>query len=261
MANAWVLVVGMHRSGTSATVGVLHRLGLTLPEDLMTGRSDNHEHYESVSLSDANDGILALMGGRWDAPPEMPPGWEQHPDLLALQKMAVRSVAAAFARPGVAVWKDPRNALLLPYWANLLSPVLGVVVPWREPMAVARSLLARDGIPLADGLALWHRYNDAALRNSVGYDVLVVEYDALVEQPMVAATAATAWLERIIPGRSLDQGMVAAAAQTVSSPLRHERGDDDLPVAVRELRDRLRALAGSHRRLGADLATPSDLPG
>lgn len=261
MANAWVLVVGMHRSGTSATVGVLHELGLTLPEDLMTGRSDNHEHFESVSLSDANDSILGLLGGRWDAPPDLAPGWERRPDLVALQQMAGRSVAAAFPRPGVAVWKDPRNSLLLPYWAQLLSPVLGIVIPWREPMAVARSLEARDGMALAQGLDLWHRYNEAALAHSDGYGVLVVDYDELVEQPMTVATTAAAWLERIIPGRTLDQATVARAAQTVSSPLRHERaGHDDLPADCRQLRDRLAELHGAHPVLEARTATSDRTP-
>jgi len=251
MTKAWVLVLGMHRSGTSATTGVLHSLGLSLPEDLMTGRDDNHEHYESVSLTDANDSILQLIGGTWVEPPALPPHWEESPDLAAVMRMAARTAGSAFPRAGVAVWKDPRNSLLLPYWARVLAPILGIVLPWRDPLAVARSLEKRDGIPVDEGLALWHRYNESALRCSQGYEVLVVNYDDMVEDPVAVSSVAAAWLERVVPGLVVDGTGVAAAAATVSPLLRHEsRGERiALPPGCEELKLRLIELGSGRGRL------------
>jgi len=251
MTKAWVLVLGMHRSGTSATTGVLHSLGLSLPEDLMTGRDDNHEHYESVSLTDANDSILQLMGGTWAEPPALLPHWEQSPDLAAVMRIAARTAASAFPRSGVAVWKDPRNSLLLPYWARVLAPVLGIVLPWRDPLAVARSLEKRDGIPIDEGLVLWRHYNESALRCSQGYEVLFVNYDDMVEDPLALSTLAAAWLERVVPGLAVDDTGIAAAAETVSPSLRHEsRGEQIvLPPGCDELKARLIELGSRGGRL------------
>src|SRR5271167_1045186 len=51
-AGPWVWVIGMHRSGTSVATGILHELGLGVPEgdDLMVGRDDNPNHFESWAL-------------------------------------------------------------------------------------------------------------------------------------------------------------------------------------------------------------------
>jgi hypothetical protein len=255
--SAWVLVLGMHRSGTSATAGLLHDLGLVRPADPMTERDDNSEHHESVSLTDANDSILGLLAGTWDAPPALSPGWEQGSDLAAIRPLAARVAAAAFPGPEVALWKDPRNSLLLPFWAQMLEPIVGVVLPWREPLAVARSLKTRDGIPIGRGLELWYRYNTSALYNSRSYETLVVNYDELVQDPMEAATAAAAWLGKVIPGYGRDTARVAHAAGTVSPLLRHEHSDGHvLPKVCEELRSRLCELRG-----GIDLVASAADPG
>jgi hypothetical protein len=85
LPNAWVLVIGMHRSGTSVVAGVLHDLGLSLPRDLLVGGEDNPSHNESSALTKANEAILGILGGSWDSPPELarggsgdrtsPPSW------------------------------------------------------------------------------------------------------------------------------------------------------------------------------------------
>jgi hypothetical protein len=252
MPRAWVLVVGMHRSGTSAATGVLNGLGLTLPSDLMTDREDNEAHHESVSLTDANDNFLGLLGGTWDAPPALAPGWEQGADLRGLMPVAARVAGSAFPRPGVAVWKDPRNCLLLPYWAQVIAPIAGIVLPWRQPLAVARSLESRDGIPIDQGLALWQHYNEAALYNSQGYDVLAVNYDEIVRDPESMSSAAASWLEKVIPGFTTDDATVARASDTVSARLRHEAGGDEtLPTKCIELERRLAAIHGGTHLQGS----------
>ena len=71
-----VLVLGMHRSGTSVVAGSLHLLGLATcsPDDLMTGMPWNPSgHWESRSLSRLNDELLADMGRSWWYPPPSGP--------------------------------------------------------------------------------------------------------------------------------------------------------------------------------------------
>ena len=101
-SGPWVLVLGMHRSGTSALTGALGRLGLMLPVpgDLVTGRYDNPVHYESRALTDFDDTLLGALGGSWSAPPVLDPGWERSPTVLDVAGRAPRAARQAFPRNG-----------------------------------------------------------------------------------------------------------------------------------------------------------------
>src|SRR5690606_28841543 len=62
-----LLVLGMHRSGTSALSGVLAKLGAESPKSLMPPTADNPKGYwESTAITDFNNAVLASAGSRWD---------------------------------------------------------------------------------------------------------------------------------------------------------------------------------------------------
>ena len=63
-------------------------------------------------------------------------------------------------------FKDPRTLFCLEGWLDVL-PQLQMVAIVRHPEAVARSLQARNGMPLADGLELWRLYNSRLLHWSI----------------------------------------------------------------------------------------------
>lgn len=185
-----VLVLGMHRSGTSAVTRVLAALGLDPGTDpLMEATVDNPTgHFEVGRLTGFDDEVLDAVGGRWAAPP--PPD----PDALAalaatdLGDRARAMTDEIFARPGW-VWKDPRVALLLPFWRRVLDPEPAAVVVIRNPLAVARSLNARDGIALEYGLALWERYTRTLLHDLAGMRAFVLDYDRAMADPEGAVRA------------------------------------------------------------------------
>jgi hypothetical protein len=179
----WVLVVGMHRSGTSAVTGALGHLGLAPPveSDRWEPSEDNPDHFESRALAFHCDKLLERLGGTWDRPPDPDFEWETETglDLEGLGDPA-EPASAAFPDVGPVVWKDPRTCLLLPYWlAHLPKPVAAVYI-WRSPISVARSLRTRDRLHLADGVALWDRYNRCGLAGLVGVDTYVTRYESIV---------------------------------------------------------------------------------
>ena len=61
-----VLVLGMHRSGTSAISRTMNILGCDLPRTLMPrGPGNDLGHWESQAIADYNDTILNRLGSNW----------------------------------------------------------------------------------------------------------------------------------------------------------------------------------------------------
>ena len=255
-AGPWIVVVGMHRSGTSAVTGAIGALGFNVvsPQDRLSPHDSNPEHWESLSVLQHSDAVLAHFGGTWDAPPQLPAGWENDSGLPD-QKAASEALTAAYPGPGPSVWKDPRICLLLPYWRPVLQAPMAAVLVWRAPLAVARSLRRRDGTPLPYGVALWERYNRSAMANLAGTDVYVLAYDALVEDPAVSLHGLTSWLGSIGIFDGMPPWEHESALSVITANLRHESvqttGDEDRIVLneQRLLVDHLTQLAGAHRAL------------
>jgi hypothetical protein len=231
----WVLVLGMHRSGTSALAGALGRLGLSLPapDDLVSGRYDNPVHNESRALNDVDDAMLEVLGGTWSAPPRLSPGWARSPALAEMTGRAGKAAARAFPRPGPLVWKDPRLCLLLPWWREALPPPIITVYLWRAPLSVARSLRSRQGFSPSLGLALWDRYNRDALTALAGHEVYILRYEELLRDPRTSVHAVARWIQA--GGRVpmiVDDARLAEAASTVSAKLARQEGAGELPPVV-----------------------------
>lgn len=257
----WLLVVGMHRSGTSALTGACAALGLQAPsvDDRMDWPESNPEHWESLALALHDYALLHHLEGSWDAPPDLPPGWELGSAIRPVPPPGP-AAARAYPEPGPLVWKDPRACLLLPYWRRVLPSPPAALLVWRPPMAVARSLRARDGLALAHGLALWERYNRSALENLAGVDTYVVDYDALLDDPGPELGRIAAWISGLAPfapfAGSWEPGAMAAH---LSSGLRHQSGDteDELVLpSQRRLAAILAGLGGGHRPLDAGILPP-----
>jgi hypothetical protein len=255
------MVVGCHRSGTSAVTGALAAMGLHGVDsgDRLDDSTSNPEHWESLGATLHDEQLLIAQGGTWDAPPPADAD-PLLPDAGAVSEVAT-IMAAAYPEPGPLVWKDPRACLLLPYWRSLLPGPLTVVFVWRAPLAVARSLHTRDGLPLVDGIALWEHYNRSAAIGLQGVDTYVLDYESVVADPTTALAGLGTWLgniHRLAPRSGTWE--VATAAALIDNSLRHESSDTDdrstmLPGEHLALAAWLRSMAGGHTAL--DRTPPS----
>lgn len=173
-----VVVLGMHRSGTSMVAHQLTTLGLNpgSEDDLLLPREDNPAGFwERRDVVELNDSVLASAGGAWFMPPDSGCFDAAHSDAR------VAAVVAALPVNGW-VLKDPRLLLTWPAWRHSLHGALCVLV-YRGPAAVAASLKQRNGFPLALGLALWEYYNRLALDIASEHGVLAVSYEAFARDP------------------------------------------------------------------------------
>jgi GT2 family glycosyltransferase len=175
-----LVVLGMHRSGTSSVAGLLARLGVSVGplDDLLRGPDNPKGHYESGRLHLACVRRLAAAGGDWKAPSAQAP--TQAVDAFRREVGALIDTLDA-ARPWLI--KEPRLCLLARELLPLLTRPLFVHVV-RDPLDVADSLAARDGMAQADALALWETYTRAAFDASRGWPRLIVDYGALLADPL-----------------------------------------------------------------------------
>jgi hypothetical protein len=148
----FVFILGMHRSGTSCLAGALERCGLYLGDVRRTGRFNARGYYELSQVQHIHDQILGLNRGAWHCPPLEVQVHPHHSALLA-------DIANGLARRRPCGVKDPRLLLLLDAWTRLAPPPHCLAGTFRHPLAVAKSLLERNAIPLEDGLRLWLDYN------------------------------------------------------------------------------------------------------
>ena len=179
----------MHRSGTSAVTGLLNLLGASAgaESDLIASDQANSKgYYENMELSDFQERLLRRLGGRWDKPPQLATGWQQSPRLLRDVGRGRRIVRNLYEPSTAWVWKDPRTCLLLPFWHRVFGRQPTIVVIYRNPLEVARSLAARNQFSKTRSLALWETYNRALLARAVP-SLSVVSYESLVEHRSVVA--------------------------------------------------------------------------
>jgi hypothetical protein len=185
--------------------------------DLMPALADNQdgfwEHTEFVAI---NDEVLESLGGWWDCPPTMSPGWE----VAELSRLGgrVTSLVEGFQDRGPWGWKDPRNSLTLPLWRAAL-PGLKTVICLRNPLEVALSLKKRNTFSYALSLQLWHRYYGALLQTTTREQRIIVHFDALL------SVSARAEVGRLLQFCRLDatEDALSACVAAALPALRHNR--------------------------------------
>ena len=104
-----LLILGMHRSGTSATARVANLLGATLGTNLIEPAEDNPdgfwEHADVVSI---NEELLASLGRTWYDMREMPSNWMQSEASAHTRGRITELMATEFAGASFIAIKDPR---------------------------------------------------------------------------------------------------------------------------------------------------------
>ncbi|MCW8966908.1 MAG: sulfotransferase, partial [Candidatus Pacearchaeota archaeon] len=161
-----IIVIGMHRSGTSMITNWLEILGCFMG-------SGNIVHNESMFFIDLNDWILRQSGASWDNPASIHyllNNREVRELVVQYLGKRMRSVGAARfwglryagvlqkrSYKGVWGWKDPRNTFTLPLWLDLY-PDAKVIHVSRHGIDVAQSLVRRHEYILRRKKTFFERY-------------------------------------------------------------------------------------------------------
>ena len=184
MHRVAILVLGMHRSGTSALTWLLGQMGAALPRDAIAASGENSKGYwESAGLVAADDRLIRAAGSSWFDPRPLDLA-RVAPALLAERVEDIRTAIAAGwgAAPLLAV-KDPRQCRFVPVMAELLAAdgiEARAVLMLRSAADVGGSLHSRDATTPAYAGLLWLRHMLDAERDSRPLRRAVVSYDRLL---------------------------------------------------------------------------------
>ena len=153
------IVLGMHRSGTSALTGMLHASGLGAPNDALGATESNpFGYWESSCLVELSNRLLHGLGSHWSTMFDLPPRWITSPLVVQWVSDYLHAFSLVFNDMNHLVVKDPRLCILLePLLPCLQSGLVEVdyVLILRSPIEVMSSLNKSEGICFRDALNLW----------------------------------------------------------------------------------------------------------
>lgn len=157
-----ILILGMHRSGTSALGGVINALGAAGPKTPLPSHIANPRgFFESAPLTLAHDELLAVAGSSWHDWRELNQQRINSEATEPYRQKIKQLLIDEFGDDPLIVIKDPRTCRFVPFMSSVLdemnvSPV--ALLPIRNPLEVAYSLHRRDKIALPKSLLLWLRH-------------------------------------------------------------------------------------------------------
>lgn len=220
-----LIILGMHRSGTSCLAGSLEQAGLYLGRVNTKAAHNKKGNRENPHIMALNDALLRDAGGAWDKPPDLPITWS-----AANLETRDRIIASS---PADTIWgfKDPRTLLTFEGWSEAL-PAVKLVGTFRHPLAVARSLNLRSRIATAKAVDLWMAYNTRLLDLCGERDIELVPFDWPAERYREGLESICRSVGLTIPDKGFD---------FFSSSLRHHSPTPGytLPAEVIRLYDAL----------------------
>ncbi len=178
-----ILVMGMHRSGTSAMTGVLEKLGVSLGNDLIDKNWDNPKgFFENKHFVEFNKKFLKHLHTPIEAPNFK---MEVSDNQLQLLKDII---SQQFKYDRCFAIKDPRIPFLFSMYKRALDELdieIRCLIPIRHPLDVAKSLQRRNGFSTEKSLLMWSEHFFLTQKITREYPRLFVSFDELMSNPKV----------------------------------------------------------------------------
>lgn len=216
-----IVVLGMHRGGTSAITRAMETIGADFGTNLghpVAGENDKG-FFEDLDIHRINAELLHAAGSSWDslAPIDLD---RIAPAALNVFRERATSMLLEKCRAKIFALKDPRISRLLPFWMPVFERSglsIVYVVAIRNPISVARSLKRRDRFSLEKSCRLWLAHMAPAIRATEGRRRVLIDYDTLIDAPITELTRVSMCL-----GLELNAQRAAIYAQEfLDNRLRH----------------------------------------
>lgn len=168
-----IIILGMHRSGTSCLAGSLQEAGVFLGDVVVSAPHNEKGNRELKSLRILHERVLNESGGSWRRPPSSV-HWSD--ECKEIQRSLVDQIGGDYS------WgfKDPRTLLVYQRWIDEF-PDARFAGTFRHPDAVAASLCRRDKMSYEAAIDLWMKYNRLLLSISSEWGFRLIEFDADID--------------------------------------------------------------------------------
>lgn len=181
------IVLGMHRSGTSALSGMLAQVGLAAPKDAL-GSTENNllGYWESEALVLSADAYIESSDSHWSRLYGWPDNWASRSSSLNWIQDYLHKIHKVFDCRRHIILKDPRLCILIEAFIPCLSRPIAVVdflLMLRSPVEVVMSLCCAEKIDAASALHLWIGSVLRSERVSRFYPRRIFTYSQLLESP------------------------------------------------------------------------------
>ena len=180
-----ILVLGMHRSGTSAVAGTLAQLGVDFSERLIAASEDNPKGYfEHAEIWQQNHELLQAMGSTWDDTLPLPGDWQQIESVGRMHARVQAILKRDFGSAELAGIKDPRMCRFVPLWRDWLTRegfLPRAVLAIRRPAEVIASLAKRDQLSAEHAAWVWLRHVLESELATRGLPRVVLCYERLLQ--------------------------------------------------------------------------------
>ncbi len=235
-----VVILGMHRSGTSLIANFMHAIGVDIGQDMAPADEWNAAGYwESRTIFQIHETILEELNCTWKTPPlHLPANWRRNSNIQQLKSGLLEFVRSECDRTDK-MWgfKDPRTAILLPLWQEIFDELQlepHYILAVRHPGSVAASLSRRDGLSSSHSRALWLRTNLGALSHTRNHLRAIVDYDRWFDSGLEQARTV---IDSLNFSRSIGEAQIAEAlGQVILTRLRHHSGEQQVvcsPIVAR----------------------------
>jgi hypothetical protein len=188
MKNRLIVVLGMHRSGTSAVTRGLQVFGVQLGDRLMPPFEGDNEKgfWEDIDINALNIEMLNEIKSDWHNLALI-----KKEEIEALKKSgflqrAVELLRVKTSNFPIYGFKDPRLLKLLPFWKEVFNHCqyeVSYILALRHPLSVAKSLAKRNQFDGEKSYLMWLGHVINSLSGTFGCNRILVDYDKLMENP------------------------------------------------------------------------------
>jgi len=179
-----ILVLGMHRSGTSAITRTLSFLGAELPLCVLPPAFDNTMGFwEPADMPDLHDRFLDDIGTKYDEWQSIDFSGFDKEKLKYWRREIKNLLQRQFPSASLFVLKDPRICRFVMIYFDIFNEMNvtpQIVIPFRNPLEVAKSLADRNGFTIEKSLLLWLRHTLDAERFTRGHTRVFVSFEKLI---------------------------------------------------------------------------------
>lgn len=183
-----IVVLGMHRSGTSAIMKAIESLGVSIGDSLMPEAEGNNSKgfFEDIDIYRLNEEMLSTLNTTWYDLSMISKGDVAYLNSKGFLEKALKLLSKKLEKCDIFGFKEPRTTKLVLFWQNVFAHIdcrVDYVLALRHPQAVAMSLKKRDGIDTFRGQLLWLSYQVAALTALNKESWIIQFYDSLISSP------------------------------------------------------------------------------